>query len=64
MRRIFIALTISLSLFGLIVLYEYLSGSVISSNSIKKDLLWGLITGFGIEYVFPIFQKWLNKRKR
>ena len=58
--RLIRALTISLCLFGLMILFDYSQGNEIS-ESLKLNVLWSLITGFGIEFIYPLFQRLFSK---
>ncbi|GEM_PF-4753529 len=51
--RILKAITLSLNLFALITLFDYLSGTSLEEQ-INRNLAWGFITGFGIEFLTPV----------
>ncbi len=59
--RILKAITLSLNLFALMTLFDYLSGTSLDEQ-INQNLAWGFITGFGIEFLTPVVIAFVLKK--
>jgi len=64
MKRFLRAMTIGLTLFALMLLFDFISTGSVTSSAFKLDLVWGLVTGLGIEFVFPFVLRFFTKGKR
>ena len=57
------AMIVSLNLFALMVLFGYISNDSLEGE-IKLNLAWALITGFGIEFLYPLVAKLFTKDRK